>query len=205
MPNRFTKADREVQDLAKEIITEHCEELAAVGVTIDILMAYAPENDAGEKTGPALKLHGYPCGGIVSVNSLKNRVIGSSDALILLDGDAWPDMEPERQKALLHHEIHHITVARDTEGAVINDTHGRPKLKMRLHDVEVGWFTHIAKLYKEDSGEVQDAHKIFDQHGNVLFPFLGQQGLALPDPDAVEPATKPAPKKKGSGRRGMIK
>jgi hypothetical protein len=195
VPNKFTRADKEVTDLAKEIITEHCEELGAVGVTFDILMAHAPENDAGEKTGPALKLHGYPCGGIISIQSLKNRVIGSSDALILLDADQWQDMEENDRKALLHHELHHVTISRDVEGGVIYDTHGRPKLKLRLHDVQVGWFTHIAKIYKEHSGEVQDARKIFDQHGNTLFPFLGQQELPKLQASSDEPTDDHAKKK----------
>lgn len=138
-------------------------------LTFDVFMAYAPENDAGEKTGPALKLHGYPCGGLVSIVSLKNRVCGRSDAEIVLDGDSWDKLTSAEQDALLDHELEHVVVARDLEGAVIYDTHGRPKLKLKLHDREHGWFDAIAKRHGDASGEVQQARRIVAEAMDIYF------------------------------------
>lgn len=172
MAAKYTNATPETYLQLKDLIAEHAEELDAVGVRFDIIMAYAAVNEQGEKVGTALKLHGYPCNGLVSIVSLKNRVMGRADAEIILDGDRWMDLEEAQQKALLHHEMHHVLVARDVEGGVIHDSHGRPKLKMRLHDVDVGWFHHIAKIHGDASAEVTQARQIVREHGPTFFPFM---------------------------------
>lgn len=178
MPSKFALATKEVMVKLQGQIEKYHSDLNTQGVTFDVLMAYAPENDAGEKTGPALKLHGYACGGVVSIVSLKNRVCGRSDAEILLDGDSWEKMSPEQQDALLDHELYHLVVARDLEGSPIRDTHGRPKLKMKLHDRQFGWFDAVAQRHGDASGEVFQAKQLVIEAG--LIYFQGQFNLGDP-------------------------
>ena len=172
-------------------INKHHTNFNEAALTFDVFLAYAPENDAGEKTGPALKQHGYPCGGIVSIVSLKNRVCGRSDAEIVLDGDSWPKLTSEEQDALIDHELEHVVVARDLEGAIIRDTHGRPKLKMKLHDREHGWFDSIAKRHGAASGEVQQDRRIVAEAMDIFF----QCEMSLNDTRKQKQKKLGAPKK----------
>ena len=188
MASRYQRADKAIHEQAYQLIKEHHTDLHAAGVSIDLIFAYAGENDAGEKIGPALKLGGYACLGIASKVPLLQRVMGRSDAQILLDGDKWPDLHEDQRAALLDHELTHFAVAKDAEGGTILDTHGRPKIKLRLHDFQFGFFTAIAERHKEASLEVMAVTQLYQQAAQSYFPFLGQQPLAIAEPE---------PKKKG--------
>lgn len=56
-----------------------------------------------------------------------------------------------------------------------NDDLGRPKLKMRKHDVEIGWFKIIAERHGAHSIERQQAKIIFDTMGQSFWPGLVSQ------------------------------
>lgn len=183
MPAKYTPCPKAIHEQAYAILKEHHADLHAAGVTVDLIFAYAGENDAGEKIGPALKLGGYACAGIASKVPLLGRVMGRADVQVLLDGDKWEELHEDQQTALIDHEITHFALAKDSEGGTILDTHGRPKIKMKLHDFDFGWFTSIAERYKEASGEVIQAAQLYQQAGQSYFPFLGQQALAIADPE----------------------
>lgn len=187
----FKNAPPEIYDTAGRIIAEHYGEFLAIGVTLNILFAYAPENEEGEKVGTALKSHGVPADGIASVTPLKYRVLGCADGQIALDGDRFENLTAEQAEALIAHELHHFVIARKADGEVIYDTHGRPKLKLRHHDIEMGWFIDIAKRYGMDSGECRQAQEIVQTLGQIFMPFL--DGAASPRPET--PHLK-APRKK---------
>lgn len=190
MATTFKRAPKEIKDKLEAVITAHHADLSAVGVTIDILLAFAAENEQGEKVGPALKLHGYPASGVASIVSLKNRVMGRSDGEILLDGDSWEKLTSEQQDALLDHEASHFSVTRNLEGEPVLDTHGRPKLKMRLHDWQMGFFNAVATRHGEASPEVQHATQFAKEVGQIY--FQGQFNLG----DARKPKKPRALKNK---------
>lgn len=192
MPSSYSKAPKAIHEQAYALIKEHHPDLHAAGVTVDLIFAFAGENDAGEKIGPALKLHGYACSGVASKVPLLQRVMGRADVQILLDGDGWEDLHPDQQAALIDHEASHFIVAKDAEGGVIHDTHGRPKIKMKLHDFQIGIFTAVAARHKEASLEVISVAQMYKQAGQTLFPFLGQLELA---PQAADPNEEPTKKK----------
>jgi hypothetical protein len=173
MPSRYEKAPVEAHEILDQLVELYHKDHYAIGTKFDILMAYAPENDEGEKTGTALKMHGYPCNGVARIVGLKERVKGCGDAEIILDGDTWPGLEPEQQSAIIDHELCHFVIRRNLQGEVLNDTHGRPKLRMRLHDVQHGWFREVAMRHGDASPEIDQAKKLFtDEIGQVFFPFI---------------------------------
>lgn len=178
MPATFEKASREVRDMLKELLDswEVHEPLVSTNVTFDVLMAFAErDEETGEKVGPALMHQGYPANGIAKITGLEDRAKGLADCSITLDGDAWADMSTLQQKALLDHEIMHFAV-KIKDGAVVHDSHGRPKLRMRKHSYQFGWFTAIAEKYGEASGECQQAQQIWDKAGQAFWP--GMHGTA---------------------------
>lgn len=163
----LSPADSEAVELLREVLQEHHPDLVEAGVTINLLFANAKAGADGEVKGPALKLHGYPCLATVKINSLKDRIEGKKDATIELDGDVWHEHAEARKKAI------HLVVAREKDGSVKLDDAGRPKLKMRLHDMVVGGFTEVLERHgQEHAGEADHVKALFEQLRQLeLFPL----------------------------------
>jgi hypothetical protein len=174
----YVKCPEQVTTLAQGLIEKYHHALLKYGVTIDFLFAHAKTDDDGQPLGPALKLHGYAAGGIARIIGLKDRVAGRADAEILLDGDKWELLPEEEQLALVDHELNHFQVQINSKGTAQTDDYDRPKLKMRLHDVQVGWFSVIAQRHSLASGEVQQAMDIVRDYRQSVFFFLDDQKAA---------------------------
>lgn len=139
----YTLAAPDDRRLLEEVAADFHPHLADAGVTVGLLLAVPKEG----QEGPALKLHGYPALAVVKVNSLKDRVEGKPDCTVQLDGEAWKDLPDARRRAVLDHELTHVVVQRDADGRVKTDDAGRPKLKLRLHDMQVGGFEEVVKRH----------------------------------------------------------
>jgi hypothetical protein len=162
MPTTFTVPDSgtEVWQIAKRLIAneESFRHLRDVELTYEILFAW---NDEGQP----LKHHGYPALAVIKINSYQDRVEGKADCTVKIDGKEWGEWNPTKREAVLHHEFLHLEVVMDKSkdkktGEVTvhgpkSDDIGRPKLKIRLHDFEVGIFKETAEKYRGDSGDVQ--------------------------------------------------
>lgn len=165
----------EVHDLIGEIVEKHHGELHKAEVTVGVTYAF-------NEKGPAVKLHGVACAAVIKINSLKARAEGAPDATITIDGKLWRSggnhapLPDARRRALIDHEINHLMVSRDKEGQIKADDLGRPKLRMRPHDFEVGWFKVIARRHGSASFEVQQAAKLVDNRGQLLFPWAANGG-----------------------------
>ena len=167
MPVTYERAkpDHEAHDLIRGLAAKNHPDLAKHEVSIGVLLA---ASDDGE---PSVKLHGYPCAATVRITPYRQRVQGIEDAVITLDRRLWVDLSDERKAALIDHEITHLTVVFDKDGFAKSDDLGRPKLKMRLHDVQAGWFVDIARRHGEHSFEVEQARQIHADHGQLLFAW----------------------------------
>jgi hypothetical protein len=169
MPS-YDKAPPEVSELVAEIIEQHYQDLKQAEVSIECLQAKAPiKKKTGLPNGPALKLHGWPCAAIVSINNEKKRAEGVADATITIDWDRWPEWNEDQRRALIDHEIHHLVIARDKFGGIKEDSLGRPKLKMRPHDWETSGFKVIAERHGEASFEVTEAKNLKMRFGQLLW------------------------------------
>jgi hypothetical protein len=120
------------------------QELSTAGVTVEILHASG-----------GLKHHGYNAAAVVKVRSLADRAAGSADVRIVLDGDGWEHWDRKRRQAVIDHELEHIEVQYDEEGSVKLDDLGRPKIKLRLHDHQVGIFEDVIKRNKQFAVDAQ--------------------------------------------------
>ena len=195
MPSRYERAEQAIQLQAHDLLMEHHPDLHAAGVTIEVIFGYASRNADDEQVGHAYKVRQRPVSSTSAKTKLIDRVLGASDIRIELDGDQWESLHVDQQAAIIDRELKSFAVAKDAEDGLILDSHGRPKLKRRLPDFEVSIYTEIAKRHREASVECISMAQIYQQAGQCVFPFLGQQEFAaLPDPDAEEPVPK---KKKG--------
>jgi hypothetical protein len=145
-------------------------------VTIEYLFAYGAEDANGIKS-PAINHNGVQALGLCRIVSLKDRVKGCKDIEITLDGDWWGCHDEAEQEALLDHELHHIEVVPGKK-----DDHGRPKIRLRKHDIEVGWFSTIAARHGKHSKERIQARSLMEHSRQFYWPDLhgfDERGVAL--------------------------
>lgn len=173
----YKKADAEVRKLATEILNqfESHKPLIDAKVNIDYVFAYGERDDDGILIGDALTKNGSRALGITRKMSLKDRAMGRGDAEISLDGDWWTETAGEEmQRALLDHELHHVAL-KTTKGQFNYDALGRPVLRLRKHDVEIGWFSLIASRHGKHSLEQMQAKVIMDAMGQFFWPQIAPQ------------------------------
>lgn len=175
----YQKAHADIYKRAQALMEKYHTNLVEAGVVVDIMFAFATKDANEEPKGHAIMHGGYPAEGLCKILSLKDRVMGRGDAEIILNGDHWNGWTPQQRDALLDHELHHLSVRASEDGIIQVDDIGRPKLEMRKHDREFGWFDLIAKRWGSDSHEVMQAKQLIDEAGSVYF----QQSLSL-DPVA---------------------
>jgi hypothetical protein len=143
-------------------------------VTVEFLFAYPKYDDADQPVGNAITHQGVKALGLAKIVNLKDRVKGCKDAEILIDWEWWKAHDEEQQKAVLDHELTHLKVQVSKTGALKTDDLGRPKLTMRKHDIQFGWFNCVALDNGVASIERTQATMIVEVFGQIYFPFLQQ-------------------------------
>lgn len=161
----YDPAPQHVHDLLDSIMGKYHHELDDVGLKVDLLYV------SSSKEGPALTQRGQPAYAVVRALDSKSRAMGRGDAEIVIDRDKYELMPEETREALLDHELYHIELVKDRHGDVKLDDHRRPKLKMRKHDYEVGFFHEIVRRHGEHSIEWKQANALKVQHGQLYFTF----------------------------------
>jgi hypothetical protein len=150
----YSIANEEVNLTIQKVMKENHGELHNAGVTITALIARSEE-------GPALKVGGREALGCIRVTKLTERTLGLGDALMILDGESMIAWSSKRLQAVIDHELRHLMLAKNKRtGEIQLDDEGRPKLRIRPHDFEFGWFARTAELYGEESYEVSQAREI---------------------------------------------
>jgi hypothetical protein len=174
----YKKASYEERALLDHAFEKYHDRLKVYGVTVDLIVAFAPRTEEGKIRGVAIMAGGYPALAQVKITPLKQRVQGIADATITLDGDRWGDHEREQQIAILDHELCHLETIEDEEAVALVeaiksddekspppdrtkeaprpiklDDIGRPKLRIRKHDHQFGWFDDVVRRHGRSSIE----------------------------------------------------
>lgn len=165
----YKRCGPEVQEMADDIMREYPDHqpLIDAELKIDFLFAEPEYNENGEPASDAITHHGCKALGLTRKMSLKDRAAGRGDVEILLDGYWWRTVDDPERAALLDHELHHIAV---TPGKT--DNLRRPIVKLRKHDVDIGWFALIAHRHGEASQERKQARSIMESHGQFFWPQI---------------------------------
>jgi hypothetical protein len=171
MAKTFDKADPDVHEIIRSILKKYHSPLEAAGLTVDCVMASNFDKD-GEPL-PAIKAHGANASAKIKATSLEDRIRGLGDVRLTIDRHVWAHATPNQRKAIIDHELHHVTLK--DEGELGDD--GRPKLKMREHDWTTWGFAVIAERYKDDAPEVSSMKAILAEHFSQLelFPNGGKE------------------------------
>lgn len=160
MPTVYQFAEPDVMDLLRRVMNEHHPMLHEARVLVGVKMARNPE-------GPALKHAGYPALATIKVVSAKDRVSKKYEAEMCIDEREWEDLAESRRRALLDHELSHLTLvmlpidklrrarADDPEApAWALDDKGRPKLKLVPGDWNAGdGFKAVCERHGDDAIE----------------------------------------------------
>jgi hypothetical protein len=159
-----------------EIIREHYPHLASLEREIQIRLQFV----LSESDAPALSKGGWPCEALCSKIPTKMRAAGGPDVLIEFDYNHWKALDSLQQKALLHHELHHVEVVdvkqcTNPDGEVYHecrlDALQRPVVRLRKHDYECGGFSAIHELYADDSPEARQLEVVGRHLQQQVFPF----------------------------------
>ena len=195
----YDSAPEEAKKMLADLLHSYDEfkDLEEAEANIGLSWATSQEKKDGE-VPPAIKWHGRPALGLARIIKLEDRVHGAPDGRITIDSRFWDTAPDNERKALLFHELYHFEVKRKDDGEIEFDDASRPRLVMRQHDVEVGWFTRTALRFGKASQECQQFRAICERDGQFLMPSLfgneiahNGDTLTLTRPDGTE-ATIPA-------------
>jgi hypothetical protein len=148
------------------------------GVTVAALFVYDLESSEA-----VLKHGGYPAQAVVRITPVRDRALGVADAVIVIDRSNWLTLTSPQRDALLDHELYHLerVVEEDTQ-APIFDAVDRPKLTIRRHDHQFGWFDEIANRHGEHSAEVRQARQLIAATGQLYLDFGSKPANPRPGP-----------------------
>lgn len=151
------------------------------GVTISALFVFDTE-----ASDSVLKHQGYPAQAVARITPTRDRALRIADATIVIDRSNWLTLSQRQRDALIDHELTHLSRVLDDEtGRPVCDVLDRPKLAMRRHDFQAGWFHEIAQRHGDASPEVRAAKQLMAGDGQLYFDF-GPRTTPLYDPPVRE-------------------
>lgn len=154
MAKWYQRADKGLHKIVESVMKQHHRALHDAGVKVDVIFI---DSDSDH----ALKLRGRPCLATVGILSLKDRAMGRGDAEITIDKTSYAGWGPEELRAVIDHELTHLVPKIDKKsGKVARDDLDRPKLCMRMHDYEFGWFEETVQRYGAASAEYKQAQQL---------------------------------------------
>lgn len=163
MPATYEKTNT-LNSIISELIEtkDYHNDLNVVGVTVQTVFYIHDER---------LKVRGVHAYAYIKLTNLRERALGQRDATLVVDKAAWDVMDDDRRVALVDHELYHLAVLRDKDNKLSTDDLNRPKMRLRKHDVEVGWFVQIAQEHGRASIEVMQATEMAHEYRQSLFAF----------------------------------
>lgn len=164
MPKTYSAASEDVEQRIARLRAQYHQHLE--GVTIQALFVYGDDSD------PVLKHQGYPAAAVTKIVGTKERAAGLADALIVIDRYTYAGLPGPTKDALLDHELYHLARPLDDRERPKYDVLGRPKLEMRMHDQQLGWFDEIAARHGEHSFEVMQAKELIEGSRQLYFDFM---------------------------------
>lgn len=170
MAKSYSKASEDVERTILRMRQQHHPELEKVSVEALFIFDL-------ESTEPVLKHQGYPAAAVIKITKLADRVMGIADAVVTVDRSFWLTLTPGQRDALIDHELTHLEPVYDEEtGTQVFDSHERPKLEMRRHDRQFGWFDDVARRHGEQSIEIRQARMLLTETDQLYFDFGAAPG-----------------------------
>lgn len=181
----YEKASSEVMTVIDKVMLLHHKPLVDAGVTLQVLMVHKYDKD--DELVPAMVVRGHVALAKTSITSHQDRARGIPDAKLVIDAEwGWGRLAESRREFLIRHELTHLIVVTEelveSEVTVSRpklDDCGRPKLKIRHHDYEIGGFDSLLEE-GEASMEAREITLFMDSHSQYsLFPLQGTKEVKV--------------------------
>ncbi len=141
----------EVETIAKAVIAEHFEEIKELQSFDNLKIAYLWRPEA-QSMGEGRVVAGC----CVHVDD-RNYALHGFDFMIVIARDVWDGasvINPDFQKALVHHELKHVGFRYDKDGGIkVDEESGRLVGYCRHHDIEE--FEEVLSVYGAWHGELR--------------------------------------------------
>lgn len=166
MGTSYAKADKAMHRMVDDIAAEFHERLIDHGVTLGVLWAFG-----------GLMHQGMPAEAVVRIVGTRDRAAGLPDAQVVIDRDRWDELSGENRRALIDHELAHLLVVLEDfldeakKPVAKRDDNGRPKLRMRKHDAEVGFFFDVVERHKQHAMESVRFLDLTKRMTQLAFPW----------------------------------
>lgn len=123
-----------------------------IKLKIGVVFHHAAVNEHGIKTGPGLSKGGHEVAWTAKVTSPDERLTGSPDLRVKLNGDLWDEMEVPQRDALLDEVLYAITIVRDPDSDLpLTDDALRPRIRLKPFDIYVQGYETIVRRHGEAS------------------------------------------------------
>jgi len=171
----YTVCGPEITDAIQAAMTEYHPKLIEAGVTVSALLAEKIDEESGE-VFDALFTRGQVVAAKISITSLEDRILGLSDAKLVINRKSWEGFSAFRRRALLDHELQHLELVPEErdgphpvalDGMTRLDDARRPKLKLRHHDWEITGFAAVVERHGEASVEAAQFSAFEDRYGQL--------------------------------------
>jgi len=169
VPTTYEKAKEDVHKLVAAVQKKYHTELTNQSVRVGVIFANNTE-------GASVKKGGYPCVGKISIVSLKDRCEKDYEAELVIDLTWRTEGTSKHHEALIDHELSHLELVEDEEeGGFKKDDLGRPSLKIKLGDWNVGdGFQSVIERHGDYAVELASLRKAESKVNEVksrLFPI----------------------------------
>jgi hypothetical protein len=146
---KFVEAEALVAATVDRVAAATFPRLRDAGVTFCCLFAL-PKDGA-----PSLQHNGYGAAAVIKPTSQQDRAAGLADVLLVVDQHTWDSLANEEREALIDHELCHLELDLNQVGAVKQDDCGRPSIKTRKHDYQLGVFREVIARHGKKSLDAQ--------------------------------------------------
>jgi hypothetical protein len=160
---KYYERDADVEAVVAHTLEQYHQRLHTLGLKLSVLVVRSDDDEPG----PALKHQGYGALAVIRVLNLKLRTLGLGDAEIVVDGYQWDELSRGRRVAVIDHELTHLEPI-ERGGVVQRDDLMRPKLRLRLHDYQVGGFLEVAKRHPSHAIEFGHFKQLSDLHVQLV-------------------------------------
>jgi hypothetical protein len=158
MKTVYEKAGQSIRDLVYSVMEQYHPELHQLEPEVAVLIVRKLDEDG--EAYHALKCHGAEAAATIRVTSRRRRVLVDFDLEINIDGLTW-DSIPERSKlALLDHELTHVVISKDKQGAPRQDDLGHYVFKLRPDDYAINGHFSVMERHGQFALEAQNLQRI---------------------------------------------
>lgn len=164
----YEAAPAATRDLITEVMNQFHLPLATEEVTVAALVVRRFDKD--DQPLPALRRHGNLANAVIRRVPARRRPLVDHDLELELDGLSWDSLSPEARRALVDHELTHVTLipGKEPPHTPQRDDNGYVRLKLRPDEVCFTGFFGVIERHGEAALEARDFKRLYPLYLSAL-------------------------------------